>query len=89
MTGHVVYEPTNRHHCVVMFRYTDNGAGTLAFDHPAYFAEEATVIECGCGRTFVAQEWRVGEMFPRWRREGRFARWRRERWRPPSEDAAA
>lgn len=76
--GRVVYEPTDVHRCVVTFRYGDNGNGLVGFDHPAHYAEPGTVLACGCGRTFVAQERRPGEMFPRWRLEGRLARWRRK-----------
>lgn len=74
MTGRIVYEPTHGHHCDV------NKHGILHRDghDSSHGVAAGTVWECDCGRTFVAQRWRPGEMFPRWVRESRIARWRRQ-----------
>ncbi len=66
MNGRIVHEPAAGHVCDV------NDYGILLDDNHDYVrAALGAVWECGCGRTFVAQPWRPGEMFPRWRREGR------------------
>ena len=76
--GRIVYTPIGEHRCVVTFRHGDNGCGLVALDHPAYWATPGTVLECDCGRTFVAWPRQPGEMFSRWRRERRLTRWFRE-----------
>lgn len=77
MSGRIVHMPTRRHSCNV----NDYGIMHMDGHDSSVGVAPGTVWECGCGRTFVAQPWQPGEMFPRWQPESRIARWLRERRR--------